>query len=408
MTDDGGPCGAQQGYDDEFVTADQEIGDQEIYDTKVAFLHSEAPLMRNEERQQQQYAPSPQQQPIRINNMPAVPVQQQQQPTVMITAPVLPQATPQPVGAVEWKMLEMDVSAAASLKELDSRGRVWEHVFSDLIGSAGWDTELGNSRQRIGGLEILEAAHNFPFQVSFRFILPNNVASTTSNARMGSNSSNKNTSSGNKLPTGKYIVTSKEPSTFTLRVGQKIKSKNPIRILVAPSTLERSILSSYGTRENSQEPIWTPKNLRQGISPHPRQKDTISMVDVNHPIMHQIELEKKRQHGDAWRMDPPNADGLYQVANADLERHIKFLQEDWAKSIKMQDLMGLRIQIERSTVAGETSGDALETIWTNPAEICDGFNLTSKAGIKAKEKITQSPVKYRFFLTIGLEYANVL
>ncbi len=403
MTDTG-PCNPDQGYDAEFADVGQSIGDQEIYDTNVSFLRSEAPLINEE--QQQQYSPSPQ--PIRINDVAAIPVQQQQQPTVMVTAPIRPQATPQSLGAVEWKMLEMDVSAAASLPDLNAKGRIWEHVFSDLIDSAGWDTELRNSRQRIGGLEILEAEHNFPFQISFRFILPNNLASTTSNARMGNNSSNTNTSSGNKLPTGKYIVTSKDPSTFTLRAGQKIKSKNPVRILVAPNTLERSILSSYGTRENSQEPIWTPKNLRQGISPHPRQKETLSMVDVHHPVIHQIELEKKREYGDDWKMNAPDQNGLYQVANADLERHIKFLQDDWAKSIKMQDLMGLRIQIERATVDGDFSGDELETIWTNPAEICDGFNLTTKAGAKAREKITQSSTKYRFWMSIGIEYANVL
>ena len=395
--------------------SDPLVDDDEAYEVANApFMHSEAP-MEQQQQPELQYvqAPitpminnvAPQQQPHYIS-------QPQPQPTVMVTNPVVSsQATPQSLGAIEWKMLEIDVSAAASIKGLSQKSRVWEIPFSEIIKMSPWKDELKNSRQRIGGLEILEAQHSFPFQLAFRLVLPDATASTTtSNSRIGGGSSSsdgKKSASSNKLPVGKYIVTSKEPATFTLRVGQVIKPKDPIRILVAPETLERSILSSYGTREGSQEPIWTPNNLRSGISPQPREPETLSMVDRNHPVIDQIQRENERQHGGDWKMNAPDQNGLYQVANADIERHIKFLQEDWAKSIKMRDLMDLRFQIERSTVAGETSGDDLETIWANPAEICDGFDLKSVAGKKARDKITKSNKQYRFFLTLGIEYANV-
>ena len=383
--------------------------DEEAYEVvNSSFMHSEAPM--EQPQQPQHYAPAPIMAPVQPQY-----IAPQPQMAVMPSNPgVNPQATPQSLGAVEWKMLEIDVSEASSIKTLNLKSRIWEHKFSDLIKMSPWKGELKKSRQRIGGLEILEASHNFPFQLSFRFVLPDSTSSATSNSRIGGNASSSGSNNkkswaaaNNKLPVGKYIVTSKEPATFTLRAGQVIKSKDPVRILVAPETLERSILSSYGTREGSQEPIWTPNNLRSGISAQPRKPETLSMVDSNHPVIHQIAQEKMRQHGDKWKMHEPDQNGLYQVANVDIERHIKFLQEDWAKSIKMRDLMDLRIQIERSTVSGETSGDDLETIWANPAEICDGFDLKSVAGKKARDKITLSNKKYRFFLTIGIEYANV-
>ncbi len=394
-----------------------EADEDELYNIQTnsptvnSFMHSEVPLPQQQQQQQQQYVPAPTAVMINENVAPQPQyVAQPQQPTLLLTNPVVhaQAAAPQPTGAVEWKMLEIDVSAAASIKHLDQQSRVWSIKFSDMIDMAPWKEELMKSRQRIGGLEILEAQHSFPFQLGVRLVLPDATASTTSSSRIGAPGSGKNSSnSNNKLPVGKYIVTSKEPTTFTLRTGQVIKSKDPVRILVAPDTLERSILSSYGTREGSQEPIWTPSNLRSGISPQPRQPDTLSMVDVNHPVIHQIAQEKMRQHGSDWKMHDPDQNGLYQVANADIERHIKFLREDWSKSIKMRDLMDLRIEIERATVSGKNSGDDLETIWANPAEICDGFDLKSVAGKKAREKITKSNKKCRLFLTFGIEYANV-
>ena len=384
------PCGGEADSDDYY-------GKEET--TVNSFMRSEAPL------QQQQYVPAA---TGMINNNVAPEPQYVAQPTVRIANPVLmnPQAGPQPTGGVEWKMLEIDVSAAASIKQLSQQSRIWRIKFSDMIDMSPWKEELMKSRQRIGGLEILEAEHTFPFQLSFRLVLPDETASATSSSRIGSNAKS-SSNSNNKLPVGKYIVTSKEPSTFTLRTGQVIQSKDPIRILVAPDTLERSILSSYGTREGSQEPIWTPSNLRSGISPQPREPDTLSMVDVNHPIIRQIEQEKIRQHGIGWKMNDPDQNGLYQVANVDIERHIKFLEDDNSKTIKMRNLADLIFEVERATVDGKTSGDAMEDIWGNSAEICDSFNLNSVAGQKARDKIIKSNKKYRFFLTLGIEYANV-
>lgn len=314
----------------------------------------------------------------------------------------------QPLGPVEWKMLEIDVSAAASLKELSAKSRVWTLKLSELVDRSLWKSELSKSNQRVGGLEIVEAEFKFPFKVGVRLVLPDASApkarsAMSSGAQKGSSSSVNN----NKLPAGKYIVTSKEPVTFSLGPGQKITSKNPVRVLVAPETLERSILSSYGNKPGTAEPIWTPGNLRSGISKHPKHVHTLSMVDANHPIMHQIEAEKKRIHGSEWKMNPPGKSGLCQVANVDIDRHVKLLLEDWSKSIKMKDLMDLEIQIERSTVEGKPSGDDMETLWTNPAEICDGIDLTSQAGKKAMQKIVESSKKYRFYMTLGIEYADV-
>ena len=314
-----------------------------------------------------------------------------------------PQATPQPLGPVEWKMLEMDLSAAISLSALDELDRVWTLKVSKLIDKAPWKDQLKNSKQRVGGLEVIEAEHNFPFQIGVRLVLSDPVTSKSSGSEIG----DKNSGSTNKLPAGKYIVTAKEPVTFSLRPGQKIKPKEPVRVLVAPQTLEKSILSSYGNRQGTQEPIWTPSNIRKGIAAHPTHRPTLSMVDANHPIMHQIEAEKKRNSGDAWKLHAPDGSGLYQVANEDIERHIKFLEEDWSKSIKMQDLMNLEIQIERATIEGEASGEDTETIWLNPAEICDGIDLTSQSGLKAQEKLGTSKKKYRIYLTLGIEYADV-
>ncbi len=299
-----------------------------------------------------------------------------------------------PTGPVEWKMLEIEFSHAASLTELSTASRVWTLKLSKLLESAPWKNQLSKSKQRVGGLEVVQAAHNFPFQLGFRLVLPDLHASGKSGG-------------GNKLPTAKYTVTSQEPVTFTLRSGQAIKSSAPVRVLIPPETLERSILSSYGHREDNNEPIWTPGNLGRGISAHPRQPDTLSMVASDHPIMHQIHAEKKRIHGLDFKMDAPDKNGLYQVANEDIEHHKNLLREDWAKNIKMRDLMDLEIRITRSTVEGETSGDDLETIWTNAAEMCDGMDLTTKAGAKAREKLVESKKKYRVWMTLGVEYAEV-
>lgn len=319
------------------------------------------------------------------------------------TAAAVAGTMPSPTGPVEWKMLELEFSSAASLKFLSTSSRVWTLKLSKLLENAPWKNQLSRSKQRVGGLEVVQAAHNFPFQVGFRLVLPDPHAS----GKSSSGGKKKTVSSGNKLPTAKYTITSEEPVTFTLRSGQIIKSSAPVRVLIPPETLERSILSSYGYREDNHEPIWTPSNLDSGISAHPRQPDTLSMVDSNHPIIHQIEAENKRFHGQDFKMDPPDKNGLYQVANEDIERHKKFLREDWAKNIKMRDLMDLEVQITRSTVEGETSGDDLETIWTNAAEMCDGMDLNSQAGIKAREKLVESEKKYRVWMTLGVEYADV-
>ncbi len=319
-------------------------------------------------------------------------------------ATVAPGATMHsPTGPVEWKMLEIEFSDAASLKELSTASRVWTLKLSKLLQNAPWKNQLSKSKQRVGGLEVVQAAHNFPFQVGFRLVLPDLHASGKSG---GGGGKKKKSGVGNKLPTAKYTVTSEEPVTFTLRSGQVIKSSAPVRVLIPPDTLERSILSSYGYRDNN-EPIWSPSNIDSGISAHPRQPATLSMVASDHPIMDQIHADKKAIHGPDFKMDPPDKNGLYQVANVDIEHHKNVLREDWAKNIKMRDLMDLEIQITRSTVEGETSGDDLETIWTNAAEMCDGMDLTSKAGTKAREKLVESKKKYRVWMTLGVEYAEV-
>lgn len=297
---------------------------------------------------------------------------------------------------LEWKMLTIDFSAAASLKELDKKGGTWVLPLSALLKDAPWIKQLSQSTQRVGGLEVVQAVHNFPFQLGILLKLPDLDSS--------SNNSNK---AASKLPAANYTVTSDEPGSFTLRSGQEIKATAPLRILTPPEALEVSILSTYGRRPDNNEPKWNPKNLHKGIVEHPTQPHALRLVEQNHPIIDQIRAEKQRYHGEGFQMDQPDQNGLYVVAKEDIERHHANLVKDWAKSIKMGDLVGLELHVSRTTVEGAKSGEATESIWTNPAEIFDGLNPTGKPGQTAREALTKSGKKYRLFMTLGVQYADV-